>query len=75
MHARLLTGGLSLVEQLCALLSCVWLSSWTRMSGSCGQWGVEINNVRSSKLHADSLTKSLDTEAFRFHRNFVMNLW
>ena len=35
----------------------------------------QIVHVRSEGQHADFLTKPLDTEAFRFHRNFVMNLW
>ena len=34
-----------------------------------------IVHVSSGEQHADFLTKALDTEAFRLHRNFVMNLW
>ena len=33
-----------------------------------------IVHVSSGEQHADFLTKALDTEAFRLHRNFVMNL-
>ena len=35
----------------------------------------QIVHVLSEEQHADFLTKPLDMEAFRFHRNFVMNLW
>ena len=35
----------------------------------------QIEYVPSEEQHADFLSKPLDTEAFRFHRNFVMNLW
>ena len=35
----------------------------------------EVVHVSSSLQHADFLTGPLHTEAFRFHRNFVMNLW
>ena len=35
----------------------------------------QIVHVPSEEQHVDFLTKPLDTEAFRFHRNFVMNLW
>ena len=35
----------------------------------------EVVHVSSALQHADFLTKPLHTEAFRFHRNFVMNLW
>lgn len=35
----------------------------------------EVVHVASTLQHADFLTKPLHTEAFRFHRNFVMNLW
>ena len=57
-----------------ALLFCVFPHGCvffrTQMSGACGPWGVEINNVRSAKQHADFLTKPLQTEAFRFHRTW-----
>ena len=35
----------------------------------------EVVHVSSTLQHADFLTKPSNTEAFRFHRNFVMNLW
>ena len=35
----------------------------------------QIVHVPSEEQQVDFLTKPLDTEAFRFHRNFVMNLW
>ena len=35
----------------------------------------KVIHVPSAQQHADFLTKSLPTEAFRVHRNFVMNLW
>lgn len=34
----------------------------------------EITHVRSEYEHADFLTKPLPKDAFRFHRNFIMNM-
>ena len=34
-----------------------------------------VARVSSALQHANFFTKLLHTEAFRFHRNFVMNLW
>ena len=36
---------------------------------------LEIVHVSSALQHADVFAKALPTEAFRFHRNFVMNVW
>ena len=35
----------------------------------------QIVHVPLEEQHADFLTKPLETETFRFHRNFLMDLW
>ena len=65
MHARLLTGGLSLVEQLCALVSMVFFLDADAWS-VCLTGSFEIYHIRSAEQHADFLIKPLHAETFRF---------